>query len=45
MRMLKHFPKEYNFFPQTWMLPAEYSDFKKNFNRKKCYIVKPEAMS
>jgi len=22
-RMRKHFPKEYNFFPRTWVMPAE----------------------
>lgn len=28
MRMRKHFPEEYKFFPPTWILPAEYCDFK-----------------
>ena len=47
-RMYKRFPDEYNFFPQTWVLPSEYSEFRKQFdglskNRKKTFIVKPQA--
>ena len=48
MKMLRQFPAEYNFFPKTWCLPAEYSDFKQNFvgNRSnKAFILKPEALS
>jgi tubulin polyglutamylase TTLL6/13 len=48
LRMQKKFPEEYNFFPQTWLLPSEYADFRKQFenlskNKKKTFIVKPEA--
>jgi len=45
MRMRKNFPDHYKFFPPTWLLPAEYSDFKAQFNKKlsKTFIVKPEA--
>ena len=43
--MQKFFENEYNFFPQTWVLPKDISDFKTQFNRKKIYIVKPEALS
>ena len=28
MKMKKIFPKEFKFFPQTWLLPSEYTDFK-----------------
>ena len=27
--MFLRFPEEYKFFPQTWLLPAEYGDFRK----------------
>ncbi len=45
MRMRKNFPEDYKFFPPTWLLPAEYSDFKAQFNKKlsKTFILKPEA--
>ena len=50
-RMQRVLPDEYNFFPQTWLLPAEYGDFKKQFpeglkrrkNTRKTFIAKPEA--
>ena len=49
MKMMKIFPKDYRFFPKTWLLPYEMIDFKDNFNRKgkshKAFIVKPEASS
>lgn len=49
MKMMKHFPHDYRFFPRTWLLPYEMVDFKNNFNRKgkshKAFIVKPEASS
>ena len=46
--MQKKFPKEYKFFPRTFLLPAEWGEFKqtfvnKNQNQKPVYIVKPEA--
>ena len=28
MRMKKFFPKEYNFFPKTYLLPTEYGELK-----------------
>ena len=45
MRMRKSFPEHYKFFPPTWLLPAEYGDFKSQFNKKlsKTFILKPEA--
>jgi tubulin polyglutamylase TTLL6/13 len=51
-RMLNRFPDEYKFFPRTWLLPAEYGDFKKQFGEqtskkkkvnRKTFIAKPEA--
>jgi len=43
--MRKQFPKDYKFFPKTWLLPAEYSDFRNQFSNKKnvTFIIKPEA--
>lgn len=48
IKMAKKFPKEYKFFPRTYLLPAEYGEFKtsfanKNLNQRPVYIVKPEA--
>ena len=31
MKMRKNFPNEYDFFPQTWLLPAEMGDFRSQF--------------
>ncbi len=47
MRMRKEFPKDYSFFPPTWLLPYEWKEFKAQFTQKKCktFIVKPEALS
>ncbi|KAM3591592.1 uncharacterized protein V6R79_004405 [Siganus canaliculatus] len=44
-RMLKLFPKDYNIFPRTWCLPADYSDFQAYTRAKKSktYICKPDA--
>mgnify|MGYP002631967331 CR=1 FL=1 len=28
-KMFKRFPEEYKFYPQTWLLPAEFGDFRK----------------
>ncbi|XP_055032964.2 tubulin polyglutamylase ttll6 isoform X1 [Misgurnus anguillicaudatus] len=44
-RMLKLFPKEYNIFPRTWCLPADYSDFLAYTRAKKhkTYICKPDS--
>ena len=49
MKMQAKFPTEYDFFPETWVLPAEALDFKSQFpigKRKKkgpTFIWKPEA--
>ena len=45
-RLHKVYPKDFNFFPRTWLVPAEYSDLVLQFNskkNKKVFIVKPEA--
>ena len=49
-KMLKRFPEDYKFYPQTWLLPAEYGDFRKQFKEntkgkagRKTFISKPEA--
>ncbi|ANQ07856.1 Uncharacterized protein PCOAH_00022530 [Plasmodium coatneyi] len=42
-KMKKKFPQSYNFFPLTWILPNEISDFKNYFKKEsgsKTYIVK-----
>ncbi|OMJ90247.1 hypothetical protein SteCoe_7451 [Stentor coeruleus] len=44
-KMMKLFPNEYNFYPKTWVLPGDYIDFKQHINKKKIFIVKPEASS
>jgi tubulin polyglutamylase TTLL6/13 len=46
--MAKQFNKDYKFFPRTYLLPAEYGEFRNSFlnktgNAKPVYIVKPEA--
>ena len=45
MRMRKAFPSYYDFFPQTWILPAEFNDFRAQFSKKgnKTFIIKPAA--
>jgi tubulin polyglutamylase TTLL6/13 len=41
------FPKTFNFFPPTWILPRDFPDLKSQFNEKraKTFICKPEALS
>eukprot|EP00921_Rhytidocystis_pertsovi_P001662 GHVQ01002829.1.p1 GENE.GHVQ01002829.1~~GHVQ01002829.1.p1 ORF type:complete len:1303 (+),score=238.81 GHVQ01002829.1:778-4686(+) len=46
LRMKKYFPKAFKFFPQTWMLPTDYADFKAQLSgkkRNKTFIIKPEG--
>ena len=48
-KMQKVFPKEYGFYPRTWILPAEMSDFRQQFDNQgnsmngKIFIIKPDA--
>jgi tubulin polyglutamylase TTLL6/13 len=48
MRMYKHFPQEYNFFPKTFILPSQFMDLRNHFahnqSKKITYIVKPDSM-
>lgn len=44
LRMRKQFPQEYKFFPDTWILPTDLSDFKQQFaaSKRPTFIVKPD---
>ncbi|KAM9774169.1 tubulin polyglutamylase ttll6 isoform 1-T2 [Syngnathus typhle] len=44
-RMLKLFPKDYNIFPRTWCLPADYYDFQAytRVKRHATFICKPDS--
>ncbi|XP_075198913.1 tubulin polyglutamylase TTLL13 [Anomaloglossus baeobatrachus] len=44
-RLLKLFPKDYNIFPRTWCLPADYGDLQAYCRTKKnkTYICKPDS--
>lgn len=48
-KMLKLFPKEYAFYPKTWVLPGELNDFKQQFDSQgnslnnKIFIIKPDT--
>ncbi|XP_036087813.1 tubulin polyglutamylase TTLL13P isoform X2 [Rousettus aegyptiacus] len=44
-RMQKLYPTEYNFFPRTWCLPADYGDFQSygRQRRTRAYICKPDS--
>ena len=35
MRMKRAFPEEFNFFPQTWVLPGDNIDFRNQFDKQK----------
>lgn len=44
--MQEALPSEYDFFPQTWLLPKSYGDLKRAMEEgKNAFIVKPEAES
>ncbi|XP_013367928.1 PREDICTED: tubulin polyglutamylase TTLL13 isoform X2 [Chinchilla lanigera] len=44
-RMQKLYPTEYNMFPRTWCLPADYGDFQAYGRQRKTrtYICKPDS--
>ena len=44
-RLKREFPEYFKFFPPTWLLPAERSDFNAQFvdRKPKTFILKPEA--
>ncbi|KAL3896882.1 MAG: hypothetical protein SGCHY_003791 [Lobulomycetales sp.] len=43
-RLGRLFPKDYNFFPKTWILPSDFTDFKQVSASQKntTYIAKPD---
>ncbi|XP_050834689.1 tubulin polyglutamylase TTLL13 isoform X2 [Serinus canaria] len=43
-RMLRLFPKEYNIFPRTWCLPADYGEFLayRSMRKARTFICKPD---
>ena len=44
MKLKKHLPEEFTYFPETWLLPREMSDLKAcSRNYKATYIIKPQA--
>lgn len=46
-RMLRLFPKDYNFFPKTWCLPADLGEVLSygRLRKNKTFILKPDAGS
>lgn len=44
-KMRKLFPNDFNFYPKTWLYPAELPKMKLKCKKNKIYIVKPEAAS
>ena len=46
MMMKKKFHNDYNFFPETWLLPVDQKEFRARLRKKgnKFFIVKPEAL-
>jgi tubulin polyglutamylase TTLL6/13 len=44
-KLRKLFPDAYDFFPRTWLIPAELGDFRAQIGKKpaKTFILKPEA--
>lgn len=46
-KMRREYPKEYSFYPRTWVLPLELADFRAQFDStgrsSRFYIVKPDS--
>lgn len=46
-KMRREFPKEYSFYPRTWVLPLELADFRAQFDStgrsSRFYIIKPDS--
>lgn len=40
--MKRHFIKEYDFYPETYLLPMDHSLLMKSHKKNRYYIVKPE---
>ena len=57
MRMKRVFSKGFNFFPTTWVLPGDITEFRSQFalttskegpkqkRKRQTYIVKPDGLS
>ena len=43
MRLKRVLPKDFSFFPETWLLPFELTEFRKEFNGNRSFIIKPEG--
>lgn len=51
--MQRSYPNDYDFFPRTWILPQESTDFRNQFvdkdgkalKKKKTFIIKPDGLS
>jgi tubulin polyglutamylase TTLL6/13 len=43
-RVVRMFPKDYTFFPQSWIMPQDWMEFQRQHKTKKspCYISKPD---
>ncbi len=44
-KMRELYPKEYNFMPESYLLPEDKESLVKNFNKHKLWIVKPQGLS
>lgn len=46
-RLRRSFPQEFSFYPRTWVLPAEWSNFKTEFDASgkstRIFIIKPDS--
>jgi len=44
--MAKEYRDDYDFFPKTWLLPADLNELKNQFSKKKnkTFIIKPTHM-
>lgn len=46
-RMRRSFPREFNFYPRTWVLPGEWGSFKLEFDAhgrsSRTFIIKPDS--
>jgi len=46
-KMRREFPREYSFYPRTWVLPLELADFRAQFDSSghssRFYIIKPDS--
>jgi tubulin polyglutamylase TTLL6/13 len=43
-KLSRTFPKEYSFFPQSWIMPDDWNEFQRQYKPKKgqCFISKPD---